>query len=144
MKKLLIVLFVALGSLSVKARQADEETLAKLMEGFTAALVKQDKVWLEANLSVDCTFSDPTGQTLNKADFIKVFGANGVYSISKMAATGMKYTMNEEDAAGNGSLEVEGAMSAPEVVDVSGTYNLATKFEKVGSDWKIGAITVSQ
>jgi hypothetical protein len=124
--------------------ETDEESLVKLIDSLSAALVKQDKEWLSNNLTDDCGLTDPTGQTLKKEDIIKAFSPEGVYSLTKMAQSGIKYTVNGKDASGSGQITIEGAMSTPDVVDVSGTYLLQADFKKTDLGWKISSIRVSQ
>jgi hypothetical protein len=147
MKKVMIILFVCFGIKSVMATpvlKTDEASLIQLIDSLSAALVKQDKVWLTANLTAECSLTDPNGQTLEKADFIKAFSPGGIYTLAKMLPSGMKYTINDAEALGVGSIELEGVMSAQEVIDVSGTYSIQTDFKKTDSGWKISAIRVSQ
>jgi len=147
MRIIFILLFTCLGMSHVNAApviETDEETLIKLIDSLSSALVKQDKAWLSSNLTEDCGLTDPAGQTLNKDHIIKAFSVEGIYSLTKMEASNIKYTINEKDASGIGSINIEGAMSTPDVVDVSGTYGLQAEFKKTDSGWKISSIRVSQ
>ncbi|NEU10426.1 nuclear transport factor 2 family protein [Flavihumibacter sp. R14] len=147
MKRILIFLLVCFGMNQLSAtpvRETNEEGLAKLMDSLSVAFVKQDKAWLSANLTEDCSLSDPSGMTLAKADIVKAFSPEGVYTLTKMKLVNMKYVVNKDDASGSGSMEIEGAMSAQEVVDVTGTYTIQTGFKKTDSGWKISSIKVSQ
>lgn len=147
MKRILIFLLVCFGMNQVSAapvRTTDEESLVKLMDSLSAAFVKQDKAWLSANLTDDCSLSDPSGMTLAKADIVKAFSPQGVYTLAKMKAVDMKYTVNGTEASGGGNIELEGAMSTPDVVDISGTYGIQTSFKKTDSGWKISSIKVTQ
>ena len=146
MKRILIFLLVCFGMNQVSAapvRATDEESLIKLMDSLSAAFVKQDKAWLEANLTDDCSLSDPSGVTLVKADIVKAFSPQGIYTMTKMKTVGMKYTVNGTEASGGGNMEIEGAMSTPDVVDISGTYGMQASFRKTDSGWKISSIKVS-
>jgi hypothetical protein len=139
MKKIMIVLFVCLvvkSAVAAPVSKIDEATLIQLVDSLSAALVKQDKVWLKANLTEKCSMTDPNGQILENAE--------GIYSLAKMQPSGMKYIINGAEASGAGSIELEGVMSAQEVIDVSGTYKIQTDFKKTDSGWKISAIRVSQ
>jgi hypothetical protein len=147
MKKILVFLLVcfAMNQLSAAPlRDTNEESLVKLMDSLSAAFVKQDKVWLNANLTEDCSLSDPSGLTLAKADIVKAFSPEGVYTLTKMKAVDMKYTVNDNEASGAGSIELEGAMSGQEMVDISGTYGIQASFKKTDSGWKVSSIKVSQ
>ena len=147
MKLFLILLFTCFGMVQVNASpviETDEESLVKLIDSLSSALVKQDKSWLTANLTEDCGLTDPTGQTLKKDDLIKAFSPEGIYSLTKMEPSEIKYRVNGNDASGSGQIKIEGAMSTPDVVDVSGTYGLQAEFKKTELGWKISAIRVSQ
>ena len=147
MKRILIFLLVCFGLNQVSAaplRDTHEESLGKLMDSLSAAFVKQDKNWLAANLTDDCTLSDPSGITLAKADIIKAFSPQGVYTLTKMTPVNMKYTVKDAEGSGSGNIELEGAMSAQEVVDVSGTYGIRATFKKTDAGWKVSSITVTQ
>ena len=147
MKKLLVFIFLAFAVNTVEGspvKKSDEETLIKLVDSLSAALVKQNKVWLTANLTQDCSLTDPMGKVLTKDDLIKAFSAEGIYSLSKMKTTGMKYTIANDGASATGAMEIEGAMSAQEVIDISDTYHIETAFKKTETGWKISSIVVSQ
>ena len=141
---LLLVCFSIKSVVAAPVLKIDEANLAQLMDSLSAALVKQDREWLTANLTEECSLTDPNGQTLVKADFIKAFSAEGIYTLAKMQPTGMKYTINGVEASGAGTIKLEGVMSAQEEIDVSGTYNIQTDFKKTDSGWKISAVRVSQ
>ncbi|HUH33719.1 MAG TPA: nuclear transport factor 2 family protein [Daejeonella sp.] len=147
MKFLLILLITCLGMGQVNASpviETDEESLVKLIDSLSAALVKQDKAWLSNNLTDECGLTDPVGQTLKKDDIIKAFSAEGIYSLTKMEPSDIKYTVNGNEASAAGHIKIEGAMSTPDVVDVSGTYGLQAEFKKTDLGWKISSIRVSQ
>ena len=147
MKKVFVLLLICFGLNQVQAYQfaiADEETLVKLMDGLSQAMVKNDTAWLEANLTDDCTLNDPSGQLLTKANIIQAFSASGVYTLESMKATEMKFTIENADASGSGNIELDGTMATPDLVDISGTYGIKTGFTKTDSGWKISSIAVSQ
>lgn len=139
----LLILFSFGQGKSFAADRPDEEIFSRMMDSLSTALVKQDKEWLKVNLSEDCTLSDPAGQTLAREDIIKAFSPAGVYTLTKMKASGMKYTGTDLLATGEGSIEIEGAMSGSDVIDISGSYNIQTGFRKTESGWKISSIRVS-
>jgi hypothetical protein len=147
MKRILIFLLVCFGMNQLSAapvRDTNEESLAKLMDSLSAAFVKQDKAWLNANLTEECSLSDPSGLSLAKADIVKAFSPDGVYTLTKMKTVDMKYTVNDNEASGEGGIELEGAMSGQEVIDISGTYGIRATFKKTDSGWKVNSIKVSQ
>ena len=146
MKKALVLLLLCFGLTQVQANdlKTDEESLAKLVDSLTIALVNNDEAWLEANLTIDCTLNDPTGQSLSKANIIQAFSAKGIYSLESMKAVDMKYSLNGTEASAAGNIELDGAMATPDMVDVSGTYGMRTNFKKTDQGWKISSITVSQ
>lgn len=147
MKRILIFLLVCFGMNQVSAAPAidtNEETLGRLMDSLSAAFVKQDQGWLNANLTEDCSLSDPSGMTLTKPDIVAAFSPKGIYTLAKMKAVDMKYTVKDAEATGTGSIELEGAMSGQEVVDISGTYGIQASFKKTDSGWKVSSIRVSQ
>jgi hypothetical protein len=147
MKKILI-LFLACFSMtqvmSAPVFKTDDETFIKLIDSLSAALVSHNNVWLSANLTEECSLSDPSGQTLAKEEIIKAFSSAGIYTLTKMKPSNMKYVINDIDASGAGNIDVEGAMSAREVIDVSGTYHIEAGFKKTDAGWKISWIRVSQ
>ena len=147
MKKVMILILICFGMIQVisaSTYKGDEESFIKLMDHLSEALVKQDKAWLDANLSEECSLSEPSGQTFVKSDIIKAFSPEGIYSLSQMKPARMKYIINESEASGIGTIDIEGTLSAGEVIDVSGIYNIETSFKKTDSGWKISAIKVSQ
>lgn len=147
MKIIVILLLACFGMSQVNATpviNTDEESLVKLIDSLSGALVKQDKEWLNANLTEECSLTDPSGQTLKKSDIIKAFSSEGIYSLAKMEPSNIKYSINGTEASGIGNIIIEGAMSTPDVVDVSGTYGLQTEFKKTDLGWKISAIRVTQ
>ena len=146
MKKTILLLLICFGFIQVKSYpndKSDDGTFVRMMDSLSVALVKQDKEWLKANLSDDCNLSDPAGQILAKEDIIKAFSPAGVYTLTKMKASNMKYTIDDLKATGAGSIEIEGAMSNGEVIDISGSYNIQADFKKTESGWKITSIRVS-
>lgn len=147
MKNAMLLLLICFSFIQVRyspVSKPDDELFNKLIDSLSIALVKQDKEWLKANLSDDCNLSDPSGQVLAREDIIKAFSPSGVYTLTKMKTSGMKYTFDDLNATGTGNLEIEGAMSSGDVVDISGSYNIQTGFKKTDSGWKINSIRVSQ
>ena len=85
MKKLLILLFVAFSFTEARSTQlsvGDEDQLSSLIDSFSVAIVKKDKVWMLSHLSDACKMYEPTGNTLNRAGIIRTF-TEVVYNISK-------------------------------------------------------------
>lgn len=147
MKKVLLLLSICFCFIQVNANpvvKSDDEIFSKIIDSLSLALVKQDKEWLTANLSDDCSLSDPSGQVLARGDIIKAFSPAGVYTLTKMKASNMRYATDDLKATGTGSIEIEGAMSTGEVTDISGTYSIQTDFRKTEAGWKITSIRVSQ
>ncbi|MBC7745563.1 MAG: nuclear transport factor 2 family protein [Flavobacterium sp.] len=147
MKKMILLLFISFGITQAQAKvfnKSDEQIFIKLMDGLFNALVENDKAWLESNLSDECTFNDPSGQSLSKASLIQAFSEKGIYILESMKGVNIKYIMNDVDGSGFGNIEVDGQMSTPDIIDVSGTYGIKTSFIKRDTGWKINSITVTQ
>lgn len=122
----------------------NEDKLSSLVDSFTVALVKKDKVWMQANLNDACKMYEPTGSTLNKSTIIMAF-TQGVYSISKSEAINRTFKINGSQADASADLKVEGVgnISGNEM-DITGTYKFNLKFILVDSSWQISEITINQ
>ena len=110
MKKLLILLFVAFSFTEARSTQlsvGDEDQLSSLIDSFSVAIVKKDKVWMLSHLSDACKMYEPTGNTLNKAGIIMTF-TEGVYNISKSDAVNKTYKINGAEAGVTADFNVEG------------------------------------
>lgn len=147
MNRLLIIIFLAFTFTAVKSSplpSSNEEQLSSLIDSFSVALVKKDKLWMQANLSNECKMYEPTGSTLNKSGIIMAF-TQGIYSISKSEALNRSFKVNGSQADANADLKVEGLgnINGSEM-DITGTYRFNLKFVLVESTWQISEITINQ
>jgi hypothetical protein len=147
MKKLLLIFFLAFTVSHVNSaplRLVNEDKLSSLLDSFSVALVKKDKVWMQANLNDGCKMYDPTGSTLNKSSIIMAF-TEGIYSISKSEALNRSIKINGTQADVSADLKVEGFgnINGSEM-DITGTYRFNLKFVLVESNWQISEITINQ
>lgn len=147
MKKLLIILLIAFTSSlgnATSIASINEDKLSGLVDSFTVALVKKDKVWMQANLNDACKMYEPTGSTLNKSAIIMAF-TQGIYSVNKSEAINRTFKINGSQADASADLKVEGIgnINGSEM-DISGTYRFNLKFILVDSNWQISEITINQ
>lgn len=147
MKKLLIILLIVFTSSvgnATSITSINEDKLSSLVDSFTVALVKKDKVWMQANLNEACKMYEPTGSTLNKSTIIMAF-TQGVYSISKSEAINRTFKINGSQADASADLKVEGLGNINgNEMDITGTYRFNLKFILVDSNWQISEITINQ
>jgi hypothetical protein len=147
MKKYLLLVFLAFAVSNVNStplHPVNEEKLTSLVDSFSVALVKKDKVWMQANLNADCKMYDPTGSTLNKSSIIMAF-TEGVYSINKSEALNKNIKINGNQADISADLKVEGlANIGGGEMDITGTYRFNLKFVLLDTTWQISEITINQ
>ncbi|NQV76380.1 MAG: hypothetical protein HQ491_10055 [Bacteroidetes bacterium] len=147
MKKLLVLLFVAF--LFTEARSAqftssDEDQLSSLIDSFSVAIVKKDKVWMLSHLSDACKMYEPTGNTLNRAGIIMTF-AEGVYNITKSEAINKTYKINGSEAEVSADFNVQGVGKVNgNQMDITGSYRFNLKFKKSDIGWQISEIVINQ
>lgn len=147
MKKLLVFLFVAF--LFTEARSAqftssDEDQLSSLIDSFSVAIVKKDKVWMLSHLSDACKMYEPTGNTLNRAGIIMTF-AEGVYNITKSEAINKTYKINGSEAEVSADFNVQGVGKVNgNQMDITGSYRFNLKFKKSDIGWQISEIVINQ
>jgi hypothetical protein len=146
-KHLLILFFLAFTFTSVKSAPVEttnEDQLSSLIDSFSVALVKKDKLWMQANLNDACKMYEPTGSTLNKSGIIMAF-TQGIYSISNSEALNRKVNINGSKADASADLKVGGVANINgSEMDITGTYRFNLKFVLVESTWQISEITISQ
>jgi len=146
-KKLLVFLFVAF--LFTEARSAqftssDEDQLSSLIDSFSVAIVKKDKVWMLSHLSDACKMYEPTGNTLNRAGIIMTF-AEGVYNITKSEAINKTYKINGSEAEVSADFNVQGVGKVNgNQMDITGSYRFNLKFKKSDIGWQISEIVINQ
>jgi hypothetical protein len=146
-KKLLVLLFVAF--LFTEARSAqftssDEDQLSSLIDSFSVAIVKKDKVWMLSHLSDACKMYEPTGNTLNRAGIIMTF-AEGVYNITKSEAINKTYKINGSEAEVSADFNVQGVGKVNgNQMDITGSYRFNLKFKKSDIGWQISEIVINQ
>jgi hypothetical protein len=146
-KKLLVLLFVAF--LFTEARSAqftssDEDQLSSLIDSFSVAIVKKDKVWMLSHLSDACKMYEPTGNTLNRAGIIMTF-AEGVYNITKSEAINKTYKINVSEAEVSADFNVQGVGKVNgNQMDITGSYRFNLKFKKSDIGWQISEIVINQ
>lgn len=147
MKHLLIIFLLAFTVNTVNSTplpSSDEDQLSSLVDSFSLALVKKDKVWMQANLNDGCKMYEPTGSTLNKSGIIMAF-TQGFYSISKSEALNRSFKIDGSKADASADLKVEGIGNINgNEMDITGTYRFNLKFTLVESTWQISEITISQ
>jgi hypothetical protein len=147
MKKFVSLLFIALISATIQAKPTlttENPELNKLLDGFSNAIVKKDKVWLEANLSANCLMNIPGTGSFDKQKIIFVF-TEGVYNVSKSVFMNQKFTVDGTKASGNAAMEVEGTMSVEgRSEDISSVYIFDLKFKKVDAGWQISEIEIKE
>ncbi len=120
----------------------DKQDLAALVNGFATAMVKKDKVWMNANFASTVVTQTPTGESLDKALTIRAFSGE-IYDITKSVAFNQSFTVTGTDAVGSSDYTVEGvAKMGTDIIDVAGPYRLSFKFRKVDNVWQISKITI--
>lgn len=147
MKKLFIIILIAITASAANANSLstrNEDQLSSLVDSFSVALVKKDKVWMQANLNDACKMYEPTGNTLNKSAIIMAF-TQGIYSISKSEAINRTFKINGSQADASADLKVEGLgnINGSEM-DITGTYRFNLKFILVDNKWQISELTINQ
>lgn len=121
----------------------DKADLEALADNFAQAMAKKDKAWMAANLSDDCVFYLPSGDSVKKDFTIKAFTGD-LYEISKASASNKSFMVAGADAGGSADFTVEGVgKMGGQSEEISGTYNLAFKFKKSDKGWQISEILVN-
>lgn len=147
MKKIILLLFVAFTfseAHSTVIKSGDEDQLSSLLDSFSVAMVKKDKVWMAANLSGDCKMYEPTGNTLDRTGIIKTF-TEGIYNVSKSSAIKKVFKIDGANAGGSADFNVEGTGNINgNIMDIAGTYLFNLKFKKSDNGWQISEITINQ
>lgn len=121
----------------------DEDILSSLLDSFSVALVKKDKVWMGANIAEACKMYDPSGAVLSKTAIIKTF-SEGIYDISKSSVSNKAFIVNGTNADGSADFSVEGIGKVNgDSIDLTGMYKFSLKFSKSDKGWQIAEITVN-
>ncbi len=119
----------------------DKKDLEALADGFSVAMVKKDKAWMEANFTNESVTITPNGETLDRALTIRAF-CGEVYDIKKSLADNKSFMVAGADAGGSADYTVEGIIK-PAGDDITGTYKLSFKFRKADKGWQISEILIN-
>jgi hypothetical protein len=147
LKKFLLILFVAFSlseASAINVKISDEDQLKSLVDSFSIAIVKKDKVWMGSYLSENCKMYEPSGSTLDKAGIIYTF-TGGIYDVSKSTALNKSFTIEAADATGSVDFDVMGVANLDgNRMDIAGSYKFNLKFAKSDKGWMISEIIINR
>jgi hypothetical protein len=147
LKKFLLMLFIAFSlseAYGINVKTSDEDQLKSLVDSFSIAIVKKDKVWMSAKLSETCKMYEPSGSTLDKSGIIYTF-TGGIYDVSKSSALNKSFTIEAAYATGLADFDVMGVANLNgNRMDIAGSYRFNLKFVKSDKGWTISEITINQ
>ncbi|MDB5121479.1 MAG: hypothetical protein JWN56_2697 [Sphingobacteriales bacterium] len=147
MKKLIflfLIVFIGTNAHASFISKPNEAEISKLLDGFSTAIVKKDKIWLNTNLSADCLMEITGSGTFDKEKIIHVF-TQGVYNVSKSVFMNKKFSESGVVATANAAMEVEGTMAMEgKEEDISSVYIFDIKFKKSATGWLISGIQIKE
>ncbi len=137
MKKLYIAIaFMTLfGSLGYGQKMTAEQTLMKMEQEMTDAVIKGDMTVYDKYAADNAVFTDPGGVLTNKAQSIAMFKA-GDLKIESSKIEGMKVQMFGNTAVVTYRTTDKGMYKGR---DISGQYSWTDVFVKMGGKWKLVA-----
>ena len=137
MKKLFIAiaLMMLFGSLAYGQKMTVEQTLMKMEQEMTDAIIKGDMTTYDKYAADSAVFTDPGGVLINKAQSMAMFKA-GDLKIESSKIEGMKVQMFGNTAVVTYRTTDKGMYKGR---DISGQYSWTDVFVKMGGKWKMVA-----
>jgi len=137
MKKLYIAIafMMLFGSLGYGQKMTAEQTLMKMEQEMTDAVIKGDMTVYDKYAADNAVFTDPGGVLTNKAQSMAMFKA-GDLKIESSKIEGMKVQMFGNTAVVTYRTTDKGMYKGR---DISGQYSWTDVFVKMGGKWKLVA-----
>ena len=134
------VFFLALAAISfaliapathASDRSADEQQLRKIEQDWGNAYVKRDPSFAERLTLDDFTFVEPDGVCSNKADYLKGFTGDIVFSAFDIEDLKIRFYGDTAVVLGTASIKAKSKDN-----DLSGRYAYTDVFVKQSGEWK--------
>ncbi len=137
MKKLFIAIafMMLFGPLAYGQKMTVEQTLMKMEQEMTDAIIKGDMSVYDKYAADSAVFTDPGGMLMNKAQSMAMFKA-GDLKIESSKIDGMKVQMFGDTAIATYTTTDKGMYKGR---DISGQYRWTDVFVKMGGKWKLVA-----